>query len=235
MPSLSTRFTVCAVARRGRGETDFTEFHSLEDEIHDLAEILRGAAEPVFLLGHSYGAHVALGAASVSSGRVRKLVLYEPPWPGIFGFDVPPLLAKFAHVGDWDRFVFHFFHDFLSVPAEDLNALRSTDVWPPILADAKASLGDLRALTDYNFRPERFANLTVPVLLQIGSESPRHLYATDTLAGVLPDARIVSLQGQAHEGMTTSPGLYVETVLDFLLGSVRPTSQPVTTAAQAAD
>ena len=85
--------------------------------------------------------------------------------------------------------------------------------------DAKASLGDVRALSRYDFKPERFAGLRTPVLLQIGTESPRDLYVTDALAAVLPDARIEALPGQAHEGMTTAPELYAEAVSRFLLAS----------------
>jgi hypothetical protein len=57
-------------------------------------------------------------------------------------------------------------------------------------------------------------------MLQIGTESPRHLYATDALAAALPDAWIVSLPGQAHEGMTTAPQMYAESVSRFLLEDV---------------
>ena len=98
-----------------------------------------------------------------------------------------------------------FFRDKLSVPAGELDALRATALWPPIVADAEASLGDLRALSRYDFQAERFRELRLPVLLQIGTESPRDLYVTDALAAVLPDARIEELAGQAHEGMTTAP------------------------------
>ena len=66
--------------------------------------------------------------------------------------------------------------------------------------------------------PERFSALRVPVLLQIGSESPRGLYVTDALAAVLPDVRVEALPGQAHEGMTTAPAPYAEAVSSFLLG-----------------
>jgi pimeloyl-ACP methyl ester carboxylesterase len=65
------------------------------------------------------------------------------------------------------------------------------------------------------FQPERFRELDVPVLLQIGSESPRDLYVTDALAAILPDVRIDVLQGQAHEGMTTAPESYAEAVIRF--------------------
>jgi hypothetical protein len=79
-----------------------------------------------------------------------------------------------------------FFHEQLQLPLELLNELRPTVLWAPIVADAAASLRDLRALSRYDFSPERFRDLHVPVLLQIGTESPRHLYVTDALAAVLP-------------------------------------------------
>jgi hypothetical protein len=40
---------------------------------------------------------------------------------------------------------------------------------------------------------------------------------TDALAAVLPQARIEELPEQAHEGMTTAPGIYTEAVTRFLL------------------
>ena len=61
------------------------------------------------------------------------------------------------------------------------------------------------------------ADLRFPVMLQVGSESPRELYATDALAAVLPDSRIEILEGQAHEGMTTAPERYAEAVIRFFL------------------
>ena len=46
-----------------------------------------------------------------------------------------------------------------------------SELWPPIIADAKASLGDLRALSRYDFNAERFGELRVG-MLQIGTASP---------------------------------------------------------------
>ena len=73
-------------------------------------------------------------------------------------------------------------------------------------------------MSRYDFQAERFRDLRIPVLLQIGTESPHHLYATDALAAVLPDVRIGELAGQAHEGMTTAPEMYAQAVSRFLLG-----------------
>ena len=54
-PLLEKQFTVYAIARRGRGETDATQGHSLEDESRDVVALIQSIGEPVFLLGHSYG------------------------------------------------------------------------------------------------------------------------------------------------------------------------------------
>jgi pimeloyl-ACP methyl ester carboxylesterase len=216
-PLFEKQFTIYAIARRGRGETDATVGHSLEDESLDVVALIQSIGEPVFLLGHSYGAQTALAAAAQVPDRVRKLVLYEAAWPHIVGKEALGRLEELAQAGDWEGFAVTFFRDTLFVPVEELDALRATELWPPIIADAAASLGDLRALSRYDFLAERFRELRVRVMLQIGTESPRDLYVTDALAAVLSDVRIEALPGQAHEGMTTAPEMYAEAVSRFLL------------------
>lgn len=211
------QFTVYAIARRGRGDTDATKGHSVEDESRDVAALIETIDAPLFLLGHSYGAQTALAAAGHVPGRLRKLVLYEPPWPRIIRTEMLARLEELATTGDWDGFTATFFSEVLSMPVQEVNELRATRLWALIVADAEASLGDLRALSRFHFDPERFRELRVPVLLQIGSESFRDLYVTDALAAVLPDARIERLPGQGHDGMITAPGLYAEAVSRFLL------------------
>jgi len=218
-PLFEKQFTVHAIARRGRGETSATDGHSLDDEGADVVALIQSIGEPVFLLGHSYGAHAALAAAATVPDRVRKVVLYEPAWPRILGKEAMSRLEGLAQAGRWGDFAATFFRDTLDVLVEELDELRATELWPPILADAKASLGDLRAMSSHDFKAERFRELRVPVMLQVGTESLRDLYATDALAAVLPIVRIEELPGQAHEGMTTAPEMYAEAVSRFLLSA----------------
>lgn len=217
-PLLQSQFTVYALARRGRGETRATRDHTLEDESLDVVALIRAIDEPLFLLGHSYGAQAALAAAARVPERVRKLVLYEAAWPSLVDEEALALLELLAAGKEWSALAETFFRDVLCVPAEELREVQATPLWPPIVADAKASMGDLRALSRYDFQPGRFRHLRMPVMMQIGTESRRELYVTDALAAVLPRARIEELAGQAHEGMTTAPSMYAEAVTRFLLG-----------------
>jgi pimeloyl-ACP methyl ester carboxylesterase len=220
-------FTMFAIARPGRGETPAVD-RDLEDEAADVVAILERLGEPAFLLGHSYGGHVSLAAAAIAPGLVRKLVLYEPPWISLIGPRVLESLEAIA-ARDWGAFAASFFHDVLQVPREDLDSLRRSPLWRPIVDDAPASLADLRTLSRYRFRPDDFIDLRVPVLLQIGSESRRRLYATDALRAVLANSRIGELRGQAHEGMTTNPEQYARAVRSFLLGAPARRFEPAET------
>jgi pimeloyl-ACP methyl ester carboxylesterase len=217
-PMLENHFTVYAIARRGRGETDATSGHSLEDEARDVVDLIKTLGEPVFLLGHSYGAHCSLIVAQSIPESVRRLIIYEPAWPTFLSREALSPLERLADLGKFDECAFSFFTGVLLVPVDEMEQVRASDLWAPIVADTRASIGDLRAISSYAFDAQRFRRITCPVLLQTGSESPRKLYTTDALAGILPDARIEVLQGQAHEGMTTAPELYAESVKRFLLG-----------------
>lgn len=215
-PHLARHFTVYAIARRGRGATPGSPGYGIEDEMEDAAALIRQIGTPVFLLGHSYGAHVALGAAARVPGLVRKLVLYEGPWPNLID---PPALARLeAHAarGDWEALTTAFFTEVLAVPPEIIEPLRGTEDWAAAVTDAPRSLHDLQALARHNFDPERYAFLPMPVLLQVGTESTPEFWVTDALAATLPDARVGPLAGQAHEAMTTAPEDYAAAVRRFL-------------------
>jgi pimeloyl-ACP methyl ester carboxylesterase len=216
-PALEGRFSVYAVARRGRGESSTTRGHSVDDEATDVAAVLRQVGEPALLLGHSYGAMCALTTATQDPAAVRKLVLYEPPSPQAITSDQLTRLETLAEREDWDGLVQAFMLDVLQVPPDDVDQIRATPTWGLWTADARASVNDLRALANHRFDPAAYRSLDMPILFLIGTESPRDLYLTDTLAAVLPDARILALEGQAHEGMTTAPAQFVDVVSTFLL------------------
>lgn len=215
-PFLAQHFTAYTIARRGRGHTEATQGHSVSDEIADALALVRHIGEPVHLLGHSYGGLVALGVAANAPERIRKLVVYEPPSPHLLSAETMAPLVRLGRAGDWESFATRFFGEILRVPEPDLRALQGTRDWKHILDDAPASLQDLCALVKHPFEAKDFRDLSMPVLLQIGTESPPELYATKALAAVIADVRLGPLKGQAHEAMTTAPREYAEAVRHFL-------------------
>ncbi len=212
------RFTVYAMNRRGRGESTATPEHRIEDQFADVLALTESIGEPAFLLGHSGGAWCAMGGAAMRPKLVRKLVLYEPPTQTAALVDAMDELEGAARRKDWDQFVRTFLLAGPKMPPQEVNAIQGSPLWAPLVADAQASLWDFRAMFKYTLDIGRFAALTMPVLLLIGSDSPRDNYLTDPLAAVLPDHRIVELQGQAHIAQALAPQLFVDTVSDFLLG-----------------
>src|SRR6185503_2126714 len=78
---LAADFHVLAPDSYGSGKSP--EWHSdrvisLRDEVALIEPVLERAGSPLSLVGHSYGAAVALIAALTHPGRVRALALYEP-------------------------------------------------------------------------------------------------------------------------------------------------------------
>jgi hypothetical protein len=70
-----------------------------------------------------------------------------------------------------------FFRDTLSVPVDELDELRSTELWPPIVGDAEATLRDLRALSRHDFKAERFRDLVSRCCSKLAPKA----YVTSTL------------------------------------------------------
>lgn len=62
----------------------------LRDEAALIEPVLQSAGSPLALVGHSYGAAVALIAALANPGRVRAMALYEPTLFALLDAEVPP-------------------------------------------------------------------------------------------------------------------------------------------------
>lgn len=223
---LEPHASVHAMDRRGRGASGDADRYTLAAEAADVAAVVDAVADatggPVDVLAHSYGALCALEATLLTTG-MRQLALYEPP----LGAVVPPgfvdrlddLLAQ----GRREDVVTTLFREILRTPPEQLAILMAESSWPGRVAAAHTLARECRAEQDHRFDPERFAALSVPVLLLAGTESPPELAAaTATLATALPGARVRTLAGQGHVAMTTAPEMFAAAVLDFLSGRTAP-------------
>ena len=54
-PLLASKFTTCAMDRRGRGASGDSPEYSLSKEAEDVAAVVNSRPGPVFVFGHSYG------------------------------------------------------------------------------------------------------------------------------------------------------------------------------------
>jgi pimeloyl-ACP methyl ester carboxylesterase len=209
-PALEQRFTVVSIARRGRGESSRSTGHTVDDEGRDVAVVIDAVGGDVFLLGHSYGGWCAL-AAAVRSARVRKLILYEPPGPDFIATEDLAQMEESAARGDWDKVVELFLGEQIAA------AVRPTPFWASLVKNAGPTMAGDRDIATVS-GAERFRELDIPVLLLTGSETADRRVATGTLARLLPDCRVVVLEGQGHAAMLTSPALFLEKAEAFLLG-----------------
>jgi pimeloyl-ACP methyl ester carboxylesterase len=219
LPELEKRFTVYAMDRRGRGGSGDAPDYAIEREFEDVAAVIEAIGEPVAVLAHSYGAVCSLEAALLTD-RVRRVILYEPPIPvGLPQYPpgVPERVQSHVDAGDLEAGLETFFREVVRMPDGELAIFRTRPVWRVRVTLAPTIPREMTLDRSYAFRAERFANFTVPTLLLLGGDSPPIFrQPAELLDAVLPDSRLVVLEGQQHVAMDTAPEMFLEKVLAFL-------------------
>jgi pimeloyl-ACP methyl ester carboxylesterase len=216
-PLLGKHFTVYAIDRRGRGESGDAPEYAIEREFEDLAAVVDSLGEPANLLGHSYGASCALGAAPLAR-NLRKLVLYEPA-PGLPVVPTSTIerIEEMIQRGECDQAIAWMFRDVLELSEDEVEQVRALPTWPMRVAAADTVPREFRAEAGYRPDPEQFRSVTAPALLMLGSQSPEWAHqGIEVARSVLLDARITVLPGQGHLAITTAPELFASEVVRFL-------------------
>jgi pimeloyl-ACP methyl ester carboxylesterase len=218
--TLKQHFSLCAVDRRGHGDSGDGKDYSLQREAEDIAAIVDALGEPVYLLGHSFGALCVLEAALLTH-NVSRLVLYEPaiPQPGIAlyprGF-IDQMEAS-LEASDQEGVLRTLYREIGGLSQQEFEEMRLSPAWPERLAAAKTVPRELRVEQEYRFKAQRFMILSTPTQLLTGSESPPMLRAsTETLSLALPNSRTFMFLGEGHIAMYTAPDLFVEAIVPFL-------------------
>ena len=219
LPVLEQHYTVYALDRRGRGGSGDAEQYAIEREFEDIVALVNSIDEPVFLLGHSYGALCSLEAARRTT-HLRKLVLYEPPIPTgieIYPHEVVKRIQALLDEGDREGALIAFMQDVVHVPPYELEMLRSAPNWPARITAAHTILREMRGSNEYVFEPARFSSLKTPTLLLLGGDSPGFLKAAiEAVHAALPNNQVVVMPAQQHTAMNTAPELFTREVLQFL-------------------
>jgi pimeloyl-ACP methyl ester carboxylesterase len=176
---------------------------------------------PVDLFGHSFGGNVAFGAATLT-GNLRRLVLYEGwPVPNIEHRTVAPeLMGRLESLlaeGRREDLLETMYRDLVQMSPEEMDAIKAAPTWPVRVAAAHTVPREIRAFAAQAFDPATAARIRVPVLLLVGGETPEAVRAEpEVVAAALPDARIRTLEGQAHVAYLTAPEAFAAEVLSFL-------------------
>jgi pimeloyl-ACP methyl ester carboxylesterase len=219
-PLLAAHFTLLALDRRGHGDSGDAAAYGVEREVEDIAALVGAVGEGALpVVGHSFGALCALGAAC-EAGIVSRLVLYEPPLParpgGYFGPELIPAMRGALQRGDADAAVEAFARAVFAASPPALAAMRRSDDWSKLCAAAGTTLRELEAVEALGRDPRRLA-ATVPTLLLLGGESgPPYRETADLLLGLMPAARLAVLPGQGHGAIDQAPRAFASAALAFL-------------------
>jgi pimeloyl-ACP methyl ester carboxylesterase len=206
--------------RRARGDSsDGPPPYAIEQEFDDVAAVVAYIGKPLDVLGHSYGALLAIGAAP-KLRNVDRIVLYEPPLrPIAADNDLPEQIEACVAKGDLEGGLRTFLTHVGATDA-DFARLRELPNWKERLTIVPTIPREVRAARGLSFSKEHLAAIKAPILLQLGSDSPPHFpRAIDELMQGLPNARREILPGQKHQAMDTAPALFVKSVRTFLDGT----------------
>jgi pimeloyl-ACP methyl ester carboxylesterase len=229
MERLAHNFRVLAADSYGAGKspawpTDRPVW--LRDEVALLEPVFARAGDPFALVGHSYGAAVALIAAVTQPDRIRALALYEPTLFALVDAESPPpndadgiraavagaAAALEAHdpagaarcfidfwmgAGAWDR-----------TPEQRRGPIAASVA--NVRGWANAAFGDPTPL-------RAFSELRVPVLYMVGENSPASSRGVARLlTRVLPRVEVVEFPALGHMAPVTHPDIVNDAISRFL-------------------
>jgi pimeloyl-ACP methyl ester carboxylesterase len=203
---LAENFTVFTYDRRGRGDSGNTAPYAVEREIEDIDALINEAGGSAYVYGISSGAALALEAANHGLA-IKKLALYEAPF--IVDDSHPPIATDFVaqlnalvsadRRGDAVR----LFMKLVGVPGIFISIMRFMPAWKKLTGIAHTLPYDITIVQDYErgkpLPDKRWAAVTVPTLVVDGGKSPKWMRnGMRALAGVLPNAKLRTLEGQTH-------------------------------------
>jgi pimeloyl-ACP methyl ester carboxylesterase len=204
----------CESAGPWHGQHAFT----LADEAERTLALIEVSDRPVHLVGHSYGACVALKAALEQPDRVLSLSLYEPS-----AFHLLPEIggdggAAFIEIRAVAQQTIQGLAtgDYRSAAAAFVDYWSGKGSWaalrPPVQQALtrwlpKAPL-DFSALIEEPTSLAAYARLRMPTLILRGEHAPQpSRLIADTLWAVLPDAELAVIDGAGHMGPLTHSGV----------------------------
>lgn len=219
--ALERHFSVWVIDRRGRGHSGDAADYTLECECEDLVAVIDAIGGSVHVIGHSFGGLCALEAALLTP-NIGQLILYEPPLSLVgsgWSSEIDAQMGALLDAGNREEALLLFLCNVIKTPPHEVASMQAGPNWQGRVAAAHTIHRELQSIDRYVFDPLRFRAMLTPTLLLLGSESHsrRHSIAK-TLNQTLPNSRITILQGQQHGAIRAAPDLFVDEVVNSLLG-----------------
>lgn len=222
---LAEHFTVINFDRRGRGMSSDSDSYSVEHEIEDIEALIDETGGPAFIFGSSSGAVLALDATNSLNGKVKKQVLYEPPF--IVDDSQPPVPRELAsRINDLvsnnrrSDAVKLFFSKAMNIPAFGVFMMRLMPGWKKMADMAHTISYDLAIMEGTQegqpLQATRWRAVNVPTLVLTGEKSEAFFHnSAQALSNVLPNAQYLKLAGQHHGSVVMAPQSFVDVLVEF--------------------
>lgn len=220
LPLFASRFRVCAMDRRGHGDSEPGPNYSLQKESEDVIAAVNAQDGPVFVLGHSIGGVFSLEAALMTK-KISKLVLYEPPLQDLDHTAVADRMEQLIQSGKREQALLTFLREIVKMSPQEIETMQARSTWPKRIAGIDIQIREIRALAKYRLDRKRVRRLKTPTLLLAGSDtpSPELKKATKTLEATLPNRTLFVFEGEGHNAMDTKPQQLAEVVIKLLLSN----------------
>lgn len=214
MAELSQNMSMTVFDLPGHGQSHFNPDRDIHDQTCDIAvRILQQQNRPSHLIGHSFGATVALRLAVEHPALVASICLYEPVYFSMLSLVNPAAYrgeekdsADFVSAAvrnDWRDAARAFLTRWSSEDFDDLPAPQQAYILqtiPMILASNQSIIAPEKGQQIFR----QLSSLDMPVLLMSGGNSPEvvhHIIAA--IAGEIPHANTSLIAAAGHMGPIT--------------------------------
>lgn len=229
MNRLSNRFRLIAPDLYGHGHTP--PWHDkrgmcIDDELDLLEPVFRLADDHFHLIGHSWGGAVAMKAALRHLPRLLSVVLFEPALWSLLMTDDPRSVAALEIAINRDetqRLIDE--GDFVGAGEYFIDYWVSPGTWKGMTEARRSAFATGMGAASPEWHASfhettplaAFARMDVPTLLLSGTKSTAPAKAITRLVfSVLPQARLLEMEGVGHMGPVTHPDVVNGEIESFL-------------------
>lgn len=207
--------------------TGFESEISEESEI--LESVVRRAAGPVHLVGHSFGGLVALDVALRQQVPLLSLTIIEAPAAQLLHNT-----GEQQHFQTFREMTTEYFAAFYRGDATAIETMidfyggdGTFASWPERVRDyaldtTEVNIRDWANVYRFDLTPSRLAAIDLPTLVLFGGQSHPAVQRVNEIIGqCIDDAAIVSIPGAAHFMISTNPGVVARSIAPHVMRAER--------------